>query len=147
MNEDLCRKFVLHFNKKMNLEIGTASKHFQKWLSEQGIPLSLFRFLIWSWPQKDCEIGLCNILSSESIHSHDATTTLLRFNLLNVGNAINGDWIVIDFSNAACAPGYIPFALWNAYALEPADPRGLLQPISRSLDSCLYRLVEGLYLP
>lgn len=147
MDDYLLRAFISHLDRDQALAIGDAPASIQKWLEEIGLPLVLLRFMRWGWPQKDCDIALCSILSSESIYAHDATLIFLKFRFLNIGNAINGDWLVIDFSTDACAPGFIPFALWNPYTPEPKDPRELFQTITRSLDSFLYRAMEGRYIP
>jgi len=147
MNDDLCRDFIFHLDKDNSLQCGEAPDNIQTWLEGLNLPLNLLRFMRWYWPQSDCKIAHYKILSSQSIYVHEVTPIFLEFDLLNIGWAPNGDWLVIDFSKEACEPGFIPFALWNPEATKLEDPRTSFQAISRSLDAFLYRAMEGLFLP
>ncbi len=147
MNEDLCRDFIFHIDKDNSLQCGEAPDNIQTWLEGLKLPLNLLRFMCWSWPQSDCQISHFHIFSSQKIYNHEVTPILLKFDLLGIGWAINGDWLVIDFSNESCEPGLIPFALWNPLATNLENPRTLFQSISQSFDTFLYRAMEGHFLP
>ena len=101
----------------------------------------------WDWPQADCQIAHISIQSSTSFYADEATSPLLKHKFLNVGSAPNGDTFVIDFSNEACTPGFITHEEWSPWDNELQDPRQFFQPIGRTFDSFLYRVVEGKYLP
>jgi hypothetical protein len=44
-------------------------------------------------------------------------------------------------------PGFVTHEDWSPWNDEPQDARRFFQPIARSFDSFLYRVVEGKYLP
>ncbi|MEW6305127.1 MAG: hypothetical protein AB1705_16755, partial [Verrucomicrobiota bacterium] len=147
MNQSLCREFISHLDRSGSLNPGNAPKHISKWLEELGLPMDLLRFMQWAWPQTDCQIAHISIMSSESLYADEATAKLLKYKFLNVGSAPNGDIFAIDFSTKSCVPGFITHEEWNPLDDEPQDPREYFEPIARTVDSFLYRVVEGKYLP
>jgi hypothetical protein len=147
MNQSLCREFIQHLDQESSLKSGPAPKRIENWLEELGLPLDFLRFMQWNWPQTDCQIAHIAIQSSESLYADEVTTLLLKHKFFNAGSAPNGDWFVIDFSTEACVPGFITHEEWSPWSEEPQDPRQFFQPIARSFDTFLYRVVEGKYLP
>jgi len=138
MNMNLCRDFISYLDQGGSLKSGNAPKNIEQWLEELNLPIDLLRFMQWSWPQTDCQMAHIRIRSS---------APLLRQNFLNVGSAPNGDWFVIDFSTEACAPGFITHEEWSPWNDNSEDPRQFFQPIARTFDAFLYRIVEERYLP
>ena len=147
MNHSLCREFIQHLDQDESLKSGYAPEHIKNWFEELGLPMDLLRFMQWDWPQTDCQIAHIAIQSSTSLHADEVTAHLLKHKYLNVGSAPNGDWFVIDFSTDACVPGFITPGEWSPWSDEPQDPHQFFQPIARTFDSFLYRVVEGRYLP
>jgi hypothetical protein len=147
MNHSLCREFISHLDQDGSLKSGYAPKKIATWLEQLGLPMDLLRFMQWDWPQTDCQIAHISIMSSASFHTDEATACLLKHKFLNVGSAPNGDTFVIDFSTEICVPGFITHEEWSPWSDEPQDPRQFFQPIARTFDSFLYRVVEGKYLP
>jgi hypothetical protein len=147
MNNSLCKEFIRYLDRDDSLNCGHAPEHIQNWLEEIGLPMNLLRFMQWNWPQANCLLAHIDIQSSESIYADDSTYHLLKHKFMNAGSAPNGDWFVIDFVTDACRPGFITHEEWSPRSAEPQDPREYYQPIARTFDSFLYRVVEGLYLP
>ena len=147
MNMSLCRDFISYLDQDDSLKSGNAPKNIEQWLEQLNLPLDLLRFMQWSWPQSDCQFAHIRIQSSESLYADEATAPLLQHKFLNVGSAPNGDWFVIDFSTEACVPGFITHEEWSPWSDSPEDPRKFFQPIARTFDAFLYRVVETRYLP
>jgi hypothetical protein len=147
MNQHLCRQFISHLNQDGSLKSGNAPKDIAKWLEELGLPVELLRFMQWDWPQADCQIAHIRIMSSTSLRADEATAHLLKHKFLKAGSAPNGDPFVIDYSSEACAPGFITHEEWSPWGKKREEPRQFFQPIARTFDSFLYRVVEGKYLP
>lgn len=147
MNSELCQDLIYFLDRDQSLACGHAPQPVSDWLETLQIPMNLRRFMQWHWPQNDCGIAHLDVKSSASIHSDEATAPLLRDQFLNIGSAPNGDWFVIDFSNDACACGYISHGEWSPWEDEPVSGRAFYQMISRSLESFLHRAVESRYLP
>jgi len=147
MNQSLCREFIQHLDRDESLKSGYAPEHIINWFEKLGLPWDLLRFMQWDWPQTNCRIAHIAIKSSASLYADEATAHLLKNKFLNAGSAPNGDWFVIDFSTEACVPGFITHEEWSPWSREPENPRQFFQPIARSFDSFLYRVVESRYLP
>jgi hypothetical protein len=147
MNQSLCREFIQHLDRDESLKSGNAPDAIKKWLESLGLPMGLLRFMQWDWPQADSYIGQVYMRSSTSLHAAEETGVLLKHKLMNAGTAPNGDWFVIDFSTEECVPGFITHEEWSPWSDVPQDPREYLEPIARSFESFLYRVVEERYLP
>lgn len=147
MNESLCSEFIRHLDRNGDLGCDAPPVHIENWISDLRLPVELSRFLLFSWPQKDCKVADINIHSSASIYADEATAPLLKDKFFNAGWATSGDWFVVDFSNKDCIPGFIAQCEWNPWLDKPVKPRKFFQPIARSLDSLLFRITEGLYVP
>jgi hypothetical protein len=147
MNYNVCKDFIWHLDQDESLKCGHAPKKIATWLEKLELPIDLLRLMQWNWPQTDCQIAHISIMSSISLHADEATACLLKHKFMNVGSAPNGDMFVIDFSTKACVPGFITHEEWSSWSDEPQDPRQFFQPIARTFDSFLYRVVEGKYLP
>lgn len=147
MNHELCGEFINHLDKNETLKCEHAPKNIQKWLHGLGLPNGLLNFMLWTWPQTEGQIGHISILPSVSLQADEATDHLLKHKFLNAGSAPNGDLFVIDFSTEACVPRFITHEEWSPSSDEPHDPRKFFQPIARTFESFLYRVVEGRYVP
>ena len=147
MNTSLCASFLHHLDDG-GLEVGAASDEIQAWLTGIGLPIELLHLLQDDWPQADGDLGeMYLVFSSESIRADEMTPPLQEARFLNVGSAVNGDFFVIDFASEACIPGYVSHEEWSPDEDPPLNPRDFFQPIARSFESLLYRLVEGRFVP
>ncbi len=142
MNKEAASWFIHHLDDG-SLEIEHAPDSVKEWLEELGLPDELWRFLSWSWPQKDCAIGPVDILCSKALPEQESIDVYVRHKLLPVGSGPNGDAFVIDFSTDSCAVGFV--ALSEYYG--EGDPREFYRPAARSIESFLYRITEGRYFP
>ena len=147
MNHHLSREFIKYLDRDGDLESGYAPEQVATWLEQLALPYGLLCFMKWDWPQSDCQIAHIRILSSASIYADEATAHLLKHGLLNAGSAPNGDWFAVDFSAEACVPGFVTHEEWSPWGDEPRDARRFFQPVARSFESFLYRIVEDRYLP
>ena len=147
MNHSLCREFIQHLDRDDSLKSDNAPEHIKNWLEELGLPMDLLRFMQWDWPQTDCQIAHIAICSSTSIYDDEVTRHLLQHKFLNAGSAPNGDWFVVDYTTEACVPGFITHEEWSPWDDDSGDPRQFFQPIARTFESFLYRVVEDRYLP
>jgi|GEM_PF-2879346 len=147
MNESICSEFIQHLDQHGSLECGRAPEHIIAWIDDLNLPDGLARFMMHNWPQADGFITHIRISSSLSLYADEATGPLLKHKFLNAGFAPNGDWFVIDFSTETCRPGFVTLCEWTPWLDEPTDPRRFFEPIARSFESFLYRVVERLYLP
>ena len=147
MNHQLCREFIQHLDQNEELQSGYAPEHIKAWLEDLNLPTELLQFMQWDWPQSDGRLAHIDIMSASSLYAHEATARLLPHKLLHVGSAPNGDWFVIDYSTEACVPGFITHEEWSPWSDEPLNPRQFFQPIARTFESFLYRVVEGRYIP
>jgi hypothetical protein len=55
----------------------------------------------------------------------------------------NGDWLVIAFAKLGCIPGFITHEEWD----QESSPASFFEPIAKSMESLLYRIAEGRYIP
>jgi hypothetical protein len=147
MKKSVCSEFIHHLDQDGGLECGNAPEHIKAWFENLDLPTDLLRFMQWEWPQTDGFIAHIRILSSASLFAAKTTHALMKHKFMNAGSAPNGDMFVIDFSTEACAPGFITHEEWRPWSDEPKDPRKFFQPIARSFESFLFRVVEGRYIP
>jgi hypothetical protein len=147
MNESLCREFMVHLDLDGKLKTGYADEETQEWLDSLDLSVELKCLMKWQWPRVDCEVAKIRLWPMSKIRGGEITPLLLEHQLFHVGNAINGDWLVVDFSTDACVPGFVTYSEWMAWDDEPENPRKYFQPIARGFDSFLYRLVEKLFVP
>lgn len=147
MNSSLCEEFIHYLDRDKALNCDGAPEYIQTWIGELDLPEDLAHFMRHSWPQNDGYLSHIRLHSSTSLYNDEATALLLKCGFMNAGAAPNGDWFVIDFSMKVCVPGFIPLGEWSPAIDDPPNPRIFFQPIARSFDSFLYRVVEGRYLP
>jgi hypothetical protein len=142
MRGQVCSELIQHLDDG-TLECGHAPQDVKDWFETIDLPMELLRFMQWRWPQQDCQIAHLSILSSRNIKDDDFSVSLAKARFLLIGSAPNGDWLVIDFSRPGCPPGFVTHEEWD----QESDPKPLFEPIARSLESFLYRIAEGRYIP
>jgi hypothetical protein len=142
MSRELLSEFIYHLDADRSMKLGHAPDDVQAWLEDLGLPIDIRRFLQWDWPQTNSYIRHIALMSSENIIKDEYTSALLPYKFLHLGSAPNGDFFVLDISTDPCRPGFITH---EEYCEK--NPRVVFQPIARSFESLLYRLVEGRYVP
>jgi len=135
--------WLMHHLDDDDLQVGHAPDATKEWLETLGLEMSLLRFMQWSWPQNECQIGPVSILGSESIPDQDQIESFLQHKLLPVGSGPNGDTFAIDFSVTSCPVGFVTH---EEYYGE-GSPREFFRPAARSIESFLFRVAEGRYFP
>ncbi|MCE5327779.1 MAG: hypothetical protein LLG01_15340 [Planctomycetaceae bacterium] len=144
MAEELLSDFLRHLDRFGSMEIGTAPENIQKWLPTTGLPDFMVRLLMHNWPQVDSQVDHLVLFSSQRIHDFEATNPLIEQGLFIIGAGRSGDLVVVDFRSSACVPGFVSCEEW----WPPADnARNFFQPIARSFESLLFRIIEGRYIP
>ncbi len=140
--------FMVYLDSDDSLKVGEPSEKIKRWLRKQKLPSEFLTVALRYWPQDpNCELGHITMNSSLQIYEDEEITPLLAsFNFFNAGSSSTGDFFVVDLSTKECVPGFITLSEWDRWAKDP-DPRPLFQPIARSFDSFLYRVVEKLFLP
>jgi hypothetical protein len=145
MNSDLCKEFMSHLDDG-SLDVGNAPENVAAWLEKSKLPMDLLRFLQWHWPRKTAPLLHLLIWSADRIMEDDLTAKLMKHRLVPVGNAPNGDYLVLDFTKGKCVPGFVATQVdWDEKAA--GKPREWFTPLARSLESLLFRLVEQRYVP
>jgi hypothetical protein len=142
MRGDVCSELIQHLDDG-TLECGHAPQDVKDWLESLNLPMELLRFMQWRWPQQDCQIAHLSILSSRSIKDDDFAEPLAKAGFLLIGSAPNGDWLVIAFAKLGCIPGFITHEEWD----QESSPASFFEPIAKSMESLLYRIAEGRYIP
>lgn len=144
MSLEILSEFIHHLDKDNDMNIGQAPDEVQAWLENIGLPMDILRFLQWKWPQRDTRIAHISLMSSANLIKDDFCENLIRQGYLQLGSAQNGDIFVIDFSSEQCRPGFITH---EEYWEHEDNLKHIFQPIARSIESLLYRIAEGRYVP
>ena len=139
MNSEAAMWFMSHLDDSSD-DAPPATK---KWLEGLGLPLDLLRFMQWHWTQEGCFAGPVKLRSSAKLPKEHNSKILTEHQLLPVGIGPNGDTFAIDYSSESCPVGFITH---EEYAGK-GDPRPFFRPAARSLESFLYRVIEGRYVP
>ncbi len=142
MRGDVCKELMNHLDQG-ELKCGHAPQDVKDWLENLNLPMEFLRFMQWNWPQKNGKLAHLVIFSSQSIKDDEFSIRLAETGLLLIGFAPNGDWLVVDFLDPPCVPGFIAFAEWD----QESDPREFFEPVARSMESLLYRIAEKRYVP
>jgi hypothetical protein len=145
MRFDLCKEFMCHLDDG-SLAVDHAPEEVAEWLEKSRLPMDLLRFLQWYWPQKSASLQHLLFWSSVSIMEDEQTERLMKHSLIPIGNAPNGDYLVLDFSKETCVPGFVSIHIdWDEKAAK--KPRDSFAPLARTFESLLFRLVEQRYVP
>lgn len=142
MRRDVCRELLNHLDGG-ELACGNAPEDVKKWLESLSLPVELLWFMQWDWAQNNSQLAHLSISSSREIMDDASSGMFARYGFLLIGSAPNGDWLVIDFRDGVCLPGFITHEEWD----QESDPRSLFEPIARSMESLLYRIAEDKYIP
>lgn len=144
MDGSLCTDLLLHILGDVK-RAGYAPKDTIEWLETLELPLQLLRFLQWHWVLNKEQIGGVTVWSVARAQAEEATPHFLRHKMLFLGFGPNGDPFVVDFSTTACRPGFVSHETWSPFRTTAEHPP--FEPVGRVLDSWLFRIAEGLFVP
>ncbi|MFN7892330.1 MAG: hypothetical protein ACK5OC_18685 [Pirellula sp.] len=142
MNKEIASSLMHHIDDG-ELDVGHAPDTIKQWFETLGLEMSFLRFMQWSWPQNECQIGPVSILGAQLIPNQDNIQSYLKDKLLPVGSGPNGDTFVVDFSTESCPVGFVTHEEFYG----EGSPRKFFRPAARSIESFLYRVAEGRYFP
>ena len=79
MNQEVASSLIYHLNDG-TLKLGHAPEAIKEWLKGLGLPLDLYQFMMFRWPQADGRIGGVDILCSQAIPEHEDMDETGAFN-------------------------------------------------------------------
>ncbi|MGB7323298.1 MAG: hypothetical protein WBD31_00395 [Rubripirellula sp.] len=142
MNRDTAAWLMHHLDGDTSMAVGASTPETIEWLETQDFPWALGMMLRHSWPQDDCSVGPVEFCSADAIRDMPYADELLGQKLLPIGTAPNGDMFVLDYSFDSCPVGFVTHEGFSG-----DDPRGHFNAVCRSLESFLYRVDLGLFIP
>ncbi|MEZ0277235.1 MAG: hypothetical protein ACAH88_20150 [Roseimicrobium sp.] len=141
MNSDLAAQFLHHLDFG-ELSVGHAPDDVKAWLEDLDIPMDLRRLMQWTWPQKFCLIAGIAIYTSRDIQKFENIDIFLANKLFPLGHSKCGDEFALDFSVESFPVGFVRVGDYSE-----DNPRELLNYVARSLETFLYRVTEGKFVP
>ena len=144
MRTELIRDLLKYLDGNGALESGDCPDDVNRAIEEMPLPTSLKRLLQWYWPNRSCRIGRYNIYTAKECLADKDLAILMQANMLPIGYAINGDPLVVRFSDDKCAVGLISHdKFWE----EHTDPEVSYAEVTGSIEELLWRAADGRYLP
>ncbi len=144
MNYDVCREFLNHLDTDREFKVGDSPPVFGEWLDTLKLPWAFNHILRSSWPRRSGYIRHILLWNAKGIFKNPIRDIFVLQKFLAIGSAPNGDYLVVNFSDSNCEVGFVSHE-------NCCDHEGSLincyQPIARGLDSLLFKLIEGHYLP
>jgi hypothetical protein len=144
MRYELAKDLLHHLDSDGSLGIGNADTKTTAILEDLQIPLDLKRLLQWSWTTRGGQVGPYVLYSVNEIPSNDDYEQLLKYRMIPVGYAANGDILVIHFVDEKYAVGLVSHdEFWEG----ESDPLQAYAEVTPSIDEYLWRAAESRYLP
>lgn len=115
------------------------------WLRQKEVPAWLRRHLTRYALAKDQKVGVVRLYAPSSIKRHnDRYPIMVRQGFLQVGSALNGDPVVVQFSRRSGKTGYLSHEeLWSdesespeQYFLPVSDSFGAFVAFAVQIDRC-----------
>ena len=144
MRASVCSEFLHYLHPDKEQGIGKPPQDVANWLDKTSLPAELLSLLRYDWLQEGAYFGHLYFMSARAIFNDEVRDDFLRQGFLNIGSAPNGDMLVICCDSDRCEVGFITHEEWWEHKDALAE---VYQPIARTLDTLLYKLVEGRYLP
>jgi hypothetical protein len=131
--------------KKGQFEVGHPSKDVERQRESLPVPLDVKRLLQWQWPRSYVEVGPYGLNPAEDILRNEDLSRLLPAHMIPIGNARNGDLLVVRFATEGQAEvGLVSHdELWEG----ECEPEQAYVAVSATVEEYLYRAAEGRYLP
>jgi hypothetical protein len=116
-------------------------KKYEIWLRHKRVPAWLRRHLVTYALSRDLEVGVVWLYAPSAIRRwNDEYPLMIRRGFLQVGSALNGDPLVVQFARRSGKTGYLSHELlWSD---EPEDPREHFLPVADSFGAFLARAVQ-----
>jgi hypothetical protein len=144
MRASVCSEFLHHLDGDARLAVGHSPKVVIAWLDRANLPWDLDHLIRFNWPQKSGYLAHLHVSSAKQILDADSLADFLPHRFLPIGSAPYGDSVVVRFDPDQCEVGFISH---EEYSEHKDDPGNVYQPIARTLESLLFKVVEGRYIP
>jgi hypothetical protein len=144
MRAGVCSEFLHHLDFDGELKVGHCSRRFAAWLEKANLPWDLQHLLRFNWPQRSGYLAHLRFNSAREILADEFLVDLLKHHFLPIGSAPNGDMLVVRFDSDRCEVGFLTH---EEYWDQKQDPVKIYEPIAATLESLLFRIVEGRYIP
>ncbi len=144
MRYELIVDLLHHLDSKGSLGIGNADEKTTAILENLTIPIDLKRLLQWCWTTSGGQVGPYVLYSVNEIPATHDYDQLLTCKMIPIGDAANGDILVIRFVDEDCAVGLVSHdQLWEG----ESDPVQAYVEVTPCIDEYLWRVAESRYLP
>ena len=139
MSVDVAREFLHHLDEDGEFAIGHSPPAVAAWLDQTDLPWELGQLLRFYWPQQNGYVRHLRLDAASDILKNPDLEKLLHRRIVPIGSAPNGDPLVIRCDGDRLEVGFLSH--------EIGDGTVKYQPIARTIESLLYRLMEGRYVP
>jgi hypothetical protein len=143
LRPDLFRAAVRRLTGGEAVTFGTTDPTYRDWLSKKRLPEELKRFLIEN--SLSCEASFDGLggmwTPSLAMELNDQEEALSRNGLFGVGNATNGDFIVIEFTTGEGQSGFVSHdKLWDEGPFPSV--RDAFMPVAVSIGDMLHGMTS-----
>jgi hypothetical protein len=136
---------MLHLDRAGALGVDNCDAALAAKIETLHLPLSLKRIFQWCWASKSAQIGKYYFKSTSAVFSGEWFERLLDSNMLHIGSALNGDALIVQFSDKECEVGLFDSTTFAGE--DDGSPRDFYVRICWSLDELLSRLADNAFLP
>ena len=145
MRTDLIRDLFQHLDVDGSLQVGDCPERAKQQVEALPLPLDVKRMLQWYWTNAGGEVGRYTLYGVEEALAQEDLDRYLAAGMFPIGYALNGDPLVLRFSEDRCAVGLVSHdQLWEE---EVSGPEGAYVEVTASVEEYLWRVAEGRYLP
>ena len=124
-------------------DTGRAPPKIDAWIDSLAMPIDIKRMLQWTWPRTPILIGNIEFTDPVGMFHFDHRDKMIEESLFPIGQGINGDPFLIDFSTPDGPVGFL--CLQEFYGDKYI--RDVFQPTFRTLASYFHRVMLRHYLP
>jgi len=142
MRYELAKDLLHHLDSDGSFGIGNADAKTTAVLEDLQIPLDLKRLLQWSWTTRGGQVGPYTLYSIYEIPANDDFEQLLKYQMIPVGFAANGDLLVIRFADEKFAVGLVSHDEFWEGEREPLQAYAEITP---SIDEYLWRVAVSIF--
>jgi hypothetical protein len=147
MRFELIRDLMQRLDARGGLSVDHCDAALAARIEELPLPLDLKRIFQWSWANKSYRVGKYRISSVKDAFSSEWFDLLIKANMIEIGSALNGDMLVVQFSNKNCEVGLLNHIELAVAIDEGKLPQDFYVKVCGTLDELLYRLVEDRHVP
>lgn len=108
-------------------DIGRAPPKIEAWIDSLAMPIDLKRMLQWTWPSTPILIGNVEFTDPVGMFHFDHRDKMIEESLFPIGQGINGDPFLIDFSTPAGPVGFLCLQattkqrIWSSFCAKKAN--------------------------